>query len=64
MARAARCPILDRLGLRARRIGGTLCNLPPASVYRISREGSRARDGAETDKFSGGPGVSAALLPG
>lgn len=30
-------PILDRLGLKARRIGTTLQNLPPASVYRISR---------------------------
>lgn len=36
-----RCPIprplLDRLGLRARRVGGTVRNFPPASVYRISR---------------------------
>lgn len=36
-----RCPvprtILDRLGLKATRIGGTVRNLPPASVYRISR---------------------------
>lgn len=30
-------PILDRLGLKARRIGGTVRNLPPASVYRITR---------------------------
>ncbi len=30
-------PILDRLGLKAKRIGGTVLNLPPASVYRISR---------------------------
>lgn len=30
-------PILERLGLHATRIGGTLMNLPPASVYRISR---------------------------
>jgi phosphatidylethanolamine/phosphatidyl-N-methylethanolamine N-methyltransferase len=30
-------PILDRLGLKARRIGGTVRNLPPAAVYRISR---------------------------
>jgi phospholipid N-methyltransferase len=30
-------PILDRLGLEAIRIGGTVRNLPPASVYRISR---------------------------
>jgi phospholipid N-methyltransferase len=36
-----RCPvprhILDRLGLEAIRVGGTVRNLPPASVYRISR---------------------------
>lgn len=36
-----RCPIprplLDRLGLRAKRVGGTIRNFPPASVYRISR---------------------------
>lgn len=30
-------PILARLGLRAERIGGTLFNIPPASVYRIHR---------------------------
>ena len=36
-----RCPvprqILDRLGLKATRVGGTLRNIPPASVYRIRR---------------------------
>jgi phospholipid N-methyltransferase len=36
-----RCPIsrrlLERLGLEATRIGGTLKNVPPAAVYRISR---------------------------
>lgn len=35
------CPvsrkILDRLGLKATRIGGTIANFPPAWVYRISR---------------------------
>jgi phosphatidylethanolamine/phosphatidyl-N-methylethanolamine N-methyltransferase len=35
-----RCPvpnsILQRLNLRARRIGGTLANLPPASVYQLT----------------------------
>lgn len=40
-----RCPvprsILYRLGLRATRVGGTLMNLPPASVYRISRRPQR-----------------------
>lgn len=30
-------PVLEQLGLQARRIGGTMRNLPPASVYRISR---------------------------
>lgn len=49
-------PILDRLDLKAVRIGGTVRNLPPASVYRISRskplELSRERIGyreSETD---------------
>jgi phosphatidylethanolamine/phosphatidyl-N-methylethanolamine N-methyltransferase len=36
-----RCPvpraILDALGLEARRIGWTVRNLPPATVYRIAR---------------------------
>lgn len=36
-----RCPVpprmLDHLGLQAERIGGTLANLPPASVYRLRR---------------------------
>ncbi len=35
------CPVpprlLNRLGLEAERIGGTLANLPPAAVYRIRR---------------------------
>ncbi len=35
------CPVpsvvLDRLGLRAQRIGRCIANLPPATVYRISR---------------------------
>lgn len=30
-------PILDRLGLESQRLGGTLCNLPPAAVYRVVR---------------------------
>jgi hypothetical protein len=30
-------PVLDRLGLKAMRIGGTLANFPPAAVYRILR---------------------------
>jgi phosphatidylethanolamine/phosphatidyl-N-methylethanolamine N-methyltransferase len=36
-----RCPVprpmLDRLGLKATRNGGALVNIPPASVYRITR---------------------------
>ncbi|MFN3525443.1 MAG: class I SAM-dependent methyltransferase [Paracoccus sp. (in: a-proteobacteria)] len=38
-------PILDRLGLKAKRIGGTMLNLPPASVYRISRRAPRRLPG-------------------
>jgi phosphatidylethanolamine/phosphatidyl-N-methylethanolamine N-methyltransferase len=34
-------PVLDRLGLTAKRIGGTLANFPPAAVYRIRRRLSR-----------------------
>lgn len=30
-------PILDRLGLKAARVGGTVRNIPPAAVYRITR---------------------------
>jgi phosphatidylethanolamine/phosphatidyl-N-methylethanolamine N-methyltransferase len=37
-----RCPvrpeILERLGLRAERAGRTLANIPPATVYRITRK--------------------------
>ncbi len=55
-------PILDRLGLRARRIGGTLRNLPPAAVYRITRRGlskqiiaihAQARKRSSNQKFVG-----------
>ncbi|ASW05432.1 class I SAM-dependent methyltransferase [Rhizobium sp. 11515TR] len=31
-------PILESLGLTAKRIGGTVRNIPPAGVYRISRQ--------------------------
>ena len=34
-------PVLDRLGLKATRIGSTFANLPPASVYRITRRPAR-----------------------
>lgn len=40
-----RCPVsrrlLDRLDLKATRIGGVLGNLPPASVYRIKKRAAR-----------------------
>lgn len=36
-----KCPVppavMDKLGLKGRRIGGTLRNLPPASVYHVTR---------------------------
>lgn len=34
-------PILDRLGLKAMRMGRTLLNVPPATVHRISRRPRR-----------------------
>jgi phospholipid N-methyltransferase len=41
-----RCPVkrmlLDRLGLKATRIGRVVANVPPAAVYRIRRRPSRA----------------------
>lgn len=40
-----RRPILDRLGLKAARIGGALANVPPAAVYRITRRGGPGRAG-------------------
>jgi phospholipid N-methyltransferase len=43
-----RCPvpraILDRLGLKAVRIGRALVNVPPATVYRISRAVQPSRE--------------------
>lgn len=33
-----RRPVLERLGLKARRLSSTLRNLPPAAVYEISRQ--------------------------
>jgi phospholipid N-methyltransferase len=35
-------PVLERFGLRAQKVGRTLANLPPASVYRISRRPGEA----------------------
>jgi phospholipid N-methyltransferase len=34
-------PILERLGLKAVRLGYTMNNLPPATVYRVSRRALR-----------------------
>jgi phosphatidylethanolamine/phosphatidyl-N-methylethanolamine N-methyltransferase len=34
-------PILDRLGLKATRVGRALPNVPPAAVYRIQRRSQR-----------------------
>jgi phosphatidylethanolamine/phosphatidyl-N-methylethanolamine N-methyltransferase len=36
-------PILDRLGLTATRIGATLVNIPPATVYRIAHRRAESR---------------------
>lgn len=36
-------PILERFGLRARYVGRTLANLPPAAVFRIYRKPTAAR---------------------
>ncbi|MHB8699175.1 MAG: class I SAM-dependent methyltransferase [Sulfuricaulis sp.] len=41
------CSIVNRLGLKATRVGGTLTNVPPAAVYRIRRRSTRA-DNAQT----------------
>lgn len=52
-----RCPvprvILDRLGLKAVRIGGTLANVPPAAVYRIGRRPPRRRRSTSTTPWRG-----------
>lgn len=49
-----RCPfsalMLARLGLRAQRIGGVVRNLPPASVYRISRRSNPPTVAAADDR--------------
>lgn len=55
-----RCPIprtiLDRLGLKATRIGGTVRNLPPAAAYRITRRRS-------LESLCGAGGFKERLLP-
>ncbi|MFT4183521.1 MAG: methyltransferase domain-containing protein [Rhizobium sp.] len=60
-----RCPvprsILNRLGLKATRIGGTVRNIPPAGVYRISRGASLevSIDGPEYRSRNGDAGIAA-----
>lgn len=48
-----RCPfsalILARLGLRSQRMGGVVRNLPPASVYRVTRRTRPPRVAANDD---------------
>lgn len=34
-------PVLEQMGLRARRVGRAVRNLPPATVYRITQRGAR-----------------------
>ncbi len=59
-----RCPIhratLDRLGLKAVRIGGVFINMPPASVYRIRRR-PQARP-THNDTEEKGSGLNAVHL--
>jgi phospholipid N-methyltransferase len=59
-----RCPVpapmLDRFGLHAQRIGNCLANIPPASVYRITRRKSATR--AQTAKGRGSTASTRATL--
>lgn len=57
-----RCPVpaamLDRYGLRAQRIGNCLVNVPPASVYRITRRPHAARARAPAPaRLTGAPAI-------
>ncbi|MEA2951300.1 MAG: phosphatidylethanolamine/phosphatidyl-N-methylethanolamine N-methyltransferase [Alphaproteobacteria bacterium] len=49
-----RCPVpralLDRLGLKATRLGWTLANVPPAAVYRIRRRHPRLATSVSASK--------------
>ena len=53
-----RCPfsaeVLARLGLRGQRVGGVVRNLPPASVYRITRDRDRPTIAAIDDGAAAG----------
>lgn len=57
-------PILDRLGLKAVRIGGTLANVPPASVYRITRRPQRKSQRRLPDQSRVCAGVRRHAQPG
>ncbi|MCR4265040.1 class I SAM-dependent methyltransferase [Nitratireductor sp. ZSWI3] len=52
-----RCPVsrvlLDRLGLKATRIGGVLANVPPAAVYRIRRRPDRSARATHASRNGG-----------
>jgi len=54
-------PILESLGLQAKRIGGTVRNIPPAGVYRISRQNplELSITGAKYRSTEGNAGISA-----
>lgn len=65
------CPvpraILDRLGLRAERIGRTFNNLPPASVYRITKPwplGDERTDIGSVSPPASDPSREGGLIPG
>lgn len=62
-----RCPVpqrvLDRLGLRATRIGRTLVNVPPAAVYRITRCSRSVRPIRNPSVPEGREGAGLAELP-
>lgn len=63
-----RCPvprqILDRLGLKAVRVGRTLKNVPPATVYRVSqRQSGIVFSGASRSWRWKSPSASGASLP-
>jgi phospholipid N-methyltransferase len=59
-------PILDRLGLKAKRVGRTFANMPPAAVYKLTRRrpvhlgppASENRTAAETARTRRKPGLS------
>jgi len=54
-------PVLESLGLRGKRIGGTVRNIPPAGVYRISRQNplELSINGSEYRSTDGRAGIAA-----